>query len=96
MNTYWLSWYHIVDGHTFECSKPYYITGRSHRIERGCYIELDCICLAVDAPSMDEAHSYVQGLYQAPVELEWRFCHVHPLGWEPSWDRFPPVAPQQP
>jgi len=96
MNTYWLSWYHDIDGPDFDSTTPYHSSGDSHRFESGRYVELDCICMAVDATSEDEAKAYVHGLYEAPVELEWRFCDEKHYGWGPLRDRFPYGAQSQP
>lgn len=94
MSTYWLSWYHVADdSYYLETIRPYYITGSKWVDGPEGEIRLDCLCLAVDARSVEEAKAYVHGLYEQPAELQWRFCHVHTLGWNPPFDRFPPIAP---
>lgn len=92
MNTYWLSWYHVVNGHDFDSPRLFYITGSTWQNGPRADIELECICLAVDAPSELEAKAYVHSLYEAPVELAWRFCIEHHHGWTPKGSRFRPIA----
>lgn len=86
MKNYWISWYHHMDDGPFEYHGPWWVSGFAFDPDR------DIIVAAIQAESEDAAWTFLQNIYDTPLEdIDRRFINEQEDDWNPLElsDRFP-------